>query len=249
MATVAAIKVVLADSDALAVAHVSHLLAAIGGTVIPAQTVDDLRKVLSMETPDLLVTEMQLGANDMLPVIRELCAAGGAPPILVLSTEDSEPRVLAAIAAGASGYWLKQHALSDLPSLILLCAAGHKVLDGQLIGTVMRGYQELARPDLHSKPSVPDSGLSSRAMQVLELMALGLRNREIAARLGVSEHTVKVYVAQLFAHLNASDRTAAVLRAVERGLVRVGQGTDGPARLQRRGNKESPDPVQAAPHS
>lgn len=211
----------MADDDPLATAYIAQLLAPATALrlVGRATTLNELQTSLATEKPDVLVCETQLAGRSTFATLAALPSGPEASQILVLTADQSEASVLAAAAAGIRCYWLKEHAFEGLPDLIRRCAAGEAVLDDQLVGIVLKGYHELAHGLAGATP-VRQLGMSHRAEQVLQLMALGLPNREIGRRLGLSEHTVKIYVGQLFRHLGVSDRTAAVMEAMRRGLVR-----------------------------
>jgi DNA-binding NarL/FixJ family response regulator len=212
------IRIVLADDDPLAAAFVRQLLAASGDlrVVATAAPLADLHQLLEAERPDLLLTEVSLGGESVLPDLPRIVSDLHA---VVMTTEMDMRTVLEAVAAGASGYLLKDQAFAGLADGLRACAAGRQVLDERLIGVILDGYRDLAAGIVPSGKQERESSISDRAMAVLELMAAGLRNREIAERLGLSEHTVKVYVGQVFAYLGVSDRTSAVMQALRRGLV------------------------------
>jgi len=188
--------------------------------VAVARTVEELRQLLGQQ-PSVLVTETQLHGEPVAPLLAELLPGGTAPRVLVLSLDDSAASVLSAVRAGVCCYWLKEHAAGRLPDVIRRCAAGQAVLNDRLIDVVLAGYRQLARAQPAVEPPTGGPVLSGRALEVLELMAAGLRNRDIGQRLGLSEHTIKIYVGQLLAYFGVSDRTAAVMRGISHGLVKA----------------------------
>mgnify|MGYP002402658089 CR=1 FL=1 len=180
---------------------------------------DELRALVEADVPSLVVAEVQLQGVSVASALPDLRLLAHPPRVLILSADAAPASVLSAVAAGVDGYLLKEHAFAQLGEAVRRCLAGETVLDDALIHVLFEGYRDLAGEALPAAPG-RQAVLSTRAQEVLELMAAGLRNRDIGQRLGLSEHTVKVYVAQVFAFLGVSDRTSAVMDAIRRGLVR-----------------------------
>jgi len=148
---------------------------------------------------------------DGVSAIAELARRGVASRVLVLTTYDTDSHVLSAIEAGATGYLLKDAPRAELLRAVRAAARGEAVLSPsvatRLIGRVRS----------------PDPGpLSQRELEVLELVAGGSTNREAAARLFVSEATVKTHLLHIYAKLGVGDRAAAVAEAFNRGLLTPG---------------------------
>ncbi len=182
-----------------------------------ARGLPELEELVSAQYPAVLVSETTLAGQSTLPAIERFIALQRPLAMLILSVDGSEETVLTAVAAGIRCYWLKEHAVGVLPEVIRRCANGEAVLDDQLVGIVLDGYRHMARG---IAPVPARLGISRRADEVLRLMSAGLRNRDIAAQLGLSEHTVKIYVSQVFTALGVKDRTSAVLEAMRRGLLK-----------------------------
>ncbi|WP_067607241.1 response regulator [Nocardiopsis listeri] len=159
---------------------------------------------------DVVLMDLRMGAGmDGVTAIRAITALTDPPPVLVLTTYDTDADILAAVEAGATGYMLK-----DAPP-DQLCEAVH---------TAARGQTALA-PDvadrLMGRLRSPVPTLSGRELEILGLLAMGLSNRAISKRLFISEATVKTHLVHVFEKLGVDNRTAAITTALRRGLIRV----------------------------
>lgn len=157
----------------------------------------------------VLVVDIGLPGQDGLWLLRMVKALPGAEGVrlLVLSSHSGEDTVRLAVEAGAHGYVLKEAAADTVVDAIRRLASGRRVFDG----VVAERLSEALSSD----------AMTSREMDVLSQLALGRTNQRIARELGIAESTVKTHLVQIFQKLGASDRTEALLVAMERGLVRV----------------------------
>lgn len=160
--------------------------------------------VVRQYEPDMLLLNLRMPDMNGPEVSRQILALNPAVKILILTTYDSDSDILPAIEAGANGYLLKDVESSVLAQAIRNTAAGQTVLDPQAARAVSERLRPTTRPEL-----------SEQETRVLALVAKGLTNKEIAARLYVGEATVKTYLSCIFVKLEVNDRTAAVTRACE----------------------------------
>jgi DNA-binding NarL/FixJ family response regulator len=160
-------------------------------------------------SPDVVLMDLRMPVLDGLSAIREMRGRGIASRVLVLTTYDTDNDVLPAIEAGATGYLLKDAPPEELLRGARAAAAGQSVL-APSVATRLIG-QVRAREE--SEP------LSERELDVLGLIARGSSNRETAAKLFISEATVKTHLLHLYAKLGVSDRAAAVAIGYERGML------------------------------
>jgi DNA-binding NarL/FixJ family response regulator len=155
---------------------------------------------------------------DGLQATKQIMAAGSAARVLILTTFDLDEYVYQALTAGASGFLLKNAPPEQLISAVRVVAAGDGLLSPSITRRVIEQFTRLPPPG----GTDALKGLTDRERQVLELVARGLSNGEIAAELFVSDATVKSHVAHLLAKLRLRDRVQAVVLAYETGLVRPG---------------------------
>jgi DNA-binding NarL/FixJ family response regulator len=163
--------------------------------------------------PDVLLLDIRMPTVDGLEVTRRLSAAGARTRVLVLTTFDSDRNVYDALAAGACGFLLKDTPADRLVTAIRAAAAGDSVLAPS---AARRVADELARRRPPERLEALDA-LTEREHEVLELMADGCSNAEIAQRLVIGEGTVKTHVARILMKLGVRDRLQAVVLAYQSG--------------------------------
>jgi DNA-binding NarL/FixJ family response regulator len=164
---------------------------------------------------------------DGIAATREIFRAGPAGPrVLILTTFDLDEYVYDALTAGASGFLLKDVTPERLFDAVRVIAAGDALLAPAVTRRLISEFAAV-QPDPRPAPSAALAALTPRETEVLRLVAEGLSNPEIAARLTVSEETVKTHVSRVLAKLAIRDRTQAVVLAYETGLVtpRSGRGS------------------------
>jgi DNA-binding NarL/FixJ family response regulator len=169
--------------------------------------------------PDVVLMDVRMPVMDGIEATRRLASAGpGSPRVLILTTFDLDAYVYDALCAGASGFLLKDVTAERLFEAVRVVAAGEALLAPNVTRRLIAEFARL-RPSPVARP-VPDLAvLTPRETQVLRLVAEGLSNGETAARLTVTEETVKTHVSRILAKLGLRDRTQAVVVAYETGLV------------------------------
>ena len=158
--------------------------------------------------PDVILMDLRMPEMDGVSAIAALTAAGVPARVLVLTTYDTDSDVLAAIEAGATGYLLKDAPPNDLFKAVRAAGGGETVLSPTVATRVVGQMRAPAQEPI-----------SQRELEVLELVAQGTSNRDAAARLFISEATVKTHLVHIYAKLGVNDRAAAVAEAFNRGLL------------------------------
>jgi DNA-binding NarL/FixJ family response regulator len=165
--------------------------------------------------PDLVLMDVRMPDMDGLQATRVLKQASPTTMVLILSMFEDAELLLEAVKAGAAGYVLKNASEEDLRAAMSDALAGNFPVDRHLVRDVLRRVAgEMPRP-----PVAPPEVLSAREREVLELLARGCTNREIAEQLVITSSTVKVHVEHILAKLGVSDRTQAAVQAFELGYV------------------------------
>lgn len=165
--------------------------------------------VIAETAPDVVLMDLSLGDGvGGIEATRRVTALPGAPAVLVLTTYDTESDILRALDAGAAGYLLKDVPPQDLFAGIRSVARGEPALAPSVTGVLMR------------RASSPEPRMTEREVEVLELLADGLGNRELARALFVSEATVKSHLSHIYTKLAVDTRAGAVAAAIEQRIIR-----------------------------
>jgi DNA-binding NarL/FixJ family response regulator len=177
----------------------------------------DAVRLVSSLAPDVVLMDVRMPVLNGLDATREILARDTATKVLMLTTFDIDDYVYAALRAGASGFLLKDAPADELVRAVRVVAAGDALLAPSITRRMIA--------DLVSRHAAPRRSpdelarLTPRETEVLELIARGMSNAEIAASLFVSEETVKTHVGKVFSKLGLRDRAQAVVLAYETGLV------------------------------
>ena len=172
--------------------------------------------------PDIVLMDVRMPGRDGIEATRDIVAAGLPSKVLILTTFDLDDYVYAGLRAGASGFLLKDTQPDDLVGAIRTIAAGDAVLAPGATRRLIREFARQPEPPGHGRADQIRTALTSREQDVLALVAGGLSNSEIAARLHLSAGTVKVHVGRILAKLGLRDRVQAVVLAYESALITPG---------------------------
>ncbi|RNB43723.1 DNA-binding response regulator [Agromyces tardus] len=208
------IRVVVADDHPIVRAGIVGLLESAPGIAVVGEAADGAAAVelAAAERPDLVLMDLRMPGLDGAAATARIVAAGDGTRVLVLTTYETDDHILAAIEAGASGYLLKAAPQEEILAGIRAVAAGETVLAPSIAAKlVLRVRADAA--------SAPPPSLSPRELDVLRLVAEGRSNPEIARALVIGEATVKTHLVHVFEKLEVGDRTRAVTRAMELGLL------------------------------
>jgi len=163
---------------------------------------------------DTLLLDIRMPQKSGVEVLRDLSAKKALPPTLILTTFDDSNIVLDGIRAGARGFMLKDVSYQQLIAAIRAVAGGATVFQPAVTERLLRLADQV-----HVDSATPVEALTTREIEVVRLMAGGYSNREIAYALGTADGTIKNHVSSILAKFGVRDRTRAVLKALEAGLL------------------------------
>ena len=212
------IRVLIADDQMLVRQGIRTLLEMDREISVVGEAVDGVEAIEQvLAAPiDVLLLDIRMPGEDGIAVLRNLSARNALPPTLILTTFDDSDVVLDGIRAGARGFLLKDVSYQQLLAAIRAVAGGATVFQPAVTERLLR-----AGNALHVDMEAPREQLTVREAEVVRLMAGGYSNREIAEALGTAEGTVKNHVSSILAKFGVRDRTRAVLKALETGVLRA----------------------------
>jgi DNA-binding NarL/FixJ family response regulator len=217
------IHVVIADDQALVRAGFRMILEAQPDIRVAGEAADGAAAVdaVRLLRPDVVLMDIRMPGVDGLEATRRILAAGSTARILILTTFDLDEYVYTALRLGASGFLLKDVSPEHLVVAVRLIAAGDQLLAPSVTRRLVERFARTPVVPTAAQPAL--ERLTPRELEVLQLVARGLSNQEIAETLVLGEATVKTHVAHVLAKLELRDRVQAVVLAYESGLVTAGE--------------------------
>jgi DNA-binding NarL/FixJ family response regulator len=215
------VRVLLVDDDDLMRAGLKSVLSS-DETIEVVGEAGDGRVALSQIRdlrPDLVLMDIRMPELDGISATREVLAAEPSVKVVVLTTFEQDDYIFEALSAGASGFLLKRTKPEELIAAIHTVAAGDSLLSPSVTRRVIDRMATQPSPVVSSRRL---DDLTPREREVLELLARGLSNREIAEALFIEESTVKTHVKRILMKLGLRDRVQAVILAYEMGVIRTG---------------------------
>lgn len=219
-------RVLLVDDQALIRTGLAMILSSQPDIEVAGEAPDGaaaLREVASLATAgtpvDVVIMDIRMPVMDGVTATRELSRVPGAPKVMVLTTFDTDEDAFAALQAGASGFLLKNAPPEDLLSAVRTIASGDAVVAPRITRRLLERFAGQLAP---ARPPTGLDQLTEREHEVVLLVAAGLTNAEIAAKLFLAEATVKTHVGRILTKLDLRDRVQAVVFAYESGLVVAG---------------------------
>ena len=199
------VRVLLVDDHPVVRAGLRALLEGFGGITVTAEAGEgqEALRALADADPavDVVVMDLQMGPGmDGIEATRRITARNG-PPVLVLTTYDTQADILAAMAAGATGYLLKDAPSDAVRQAVQAAAAGQPVLSPTVTARLVQ------------RVTAPATALTAREIEILQRLATGATNRQLARALFISEATVKTHLVHIYDKLGVDNRTQAVDRA------------------------------------
>src|SRR6266540_1035944 len=206
-----AIKVVIADDHSLVRQGLRRYLEMAGDIQVVGEASNGREVLGLMENgggqPDIVLLDIRMPEMDGLEAARKIKELHPGVGVIMLTAYDDRQFVVEAVRSGARGYVLKARDAEHLIQTVRLVAGGNMVIDPQLVVALAKERDRKAET------------LTAREIEVLQLLAFGHTNRDIAERLYISPDTVKTHLEHIFEKLGASDRTAAVAEALRRRLI------------------------------
>ncbi len=217
MGTMNPIRVVLADDHPVVLGGLRALLESLPGYQVVGEASDGEAAVreVQLTAPDVVLMDVRMPGIDGLEATRRIRAAHGSVAVLVLTMFDDDDTVFGAMRAGAQGYLLKGADQVEIDRAIRAVVAGEAIFSPGVAQRVL-GY--FAAPRTATPAAEPFPELTGRELEVLDLVAAGLRNQAIADQLYLSPKTVANHISSIFLKLAVADRSAAIVRARQGGL-------------------------------
>jgi NarL family two-component system response regulator LiaR len=217
------IRVVVVDDHLVVREGIRALLATEPGIQVVGEARDGLEAIVEVARlqPDVILMDLVMPRLSGIAAIEQIIAVQPAARILVLTSFEADDKVFPAIRAGALGYTLKDFGPAELVRAIQRVYRGESALHPAIARKVL---QELAHPPQRPPTAEP---LTTRAVEVLRMVAHGASNQEIAVALSIGEGTVRVHVSNILSKLHVASRTQAALYALRKGLVLLNDGEAG----------------------
>ena len=209
------VRILVVDSLAVTRAGLRRLLESYSDLLVIGEAVDSVQAVSETAElgPQVVIMDAQLPGGQSLEALRQIKLLNPNTRVLLLSTLDREEYLYETLRAGADGYVLKDILPDELAQAVRSVARGEALVQPQIASRLISRFGKQGRA-INALES-----LTARELEVLRLLARGLRNKEIAARLYVSERTVNFHLANIYQKLHVSGRTEALSKAHEQGLL------------------------------
>ncbi|HEY6408953.1 MAG TPA: response regulator transcription factor, partial [Ktedonobacteraceae bacterium] len=209
------VRVLIVDDQAVSRAGLRRLLESYPDLQVVGEAADGLQAVSeTLELgPQVVLMDANLPSGQSIEALKQIKQLNLETRVLLFAAQDREEYLYETLRAGADGYVLKDIVPDDLAQAVRVVASGEVLVQAQLAGRLLSRFGKQRRG------SAPYETLTAREQEVLRLLARGLRNKEIATRLVVSERTVNFHLANIYQKLNVSGRTEALSKALEQGLI------------------------------
>ena len=215
-----AVKILIVDDHAVVRDGLRVMLSRREDFLVVGEAENGLEAVAKVREldPDVILMDLRMPELDGVEAMRQIRAENAEAKFLVLTTYDTDEYIFDAIEAGAKGYLLKDASREDLFQAISAVHRGESLVQP---GVASRVLDRLAQLTRQAGQAVQPQLLSERELEVLQLMASGAANKQIASDLTISESTVKTHVTNIFQKLDVNHRTEAVTKAMSKGIIKL----------------------------
>jgi len=211
------IRILLVDDHPVVRAGLRAMLSEFEGFTVVAEApeggaaIKEIARLQALGEPlDVVLMDLQMGAGmDGVTATKAIKALPSPPPVLILTTYDTDADILAAVEAGASGYMLKDAPPEQIRAAVQSASAGQTALAPEVAARLLGRIRN------------PAPVLSAREVELLELLATGMSNKAISKQLFISEATVKTHLVHIYDKLGVDNRTAAISVATQRRIIRT----------------------------
>ena len=219
--TTAKIRTLIVDDHPVVRYGIKHMLDAEPDIEVVGELedIDGIGTVLSVLQPDVVLLDLELKETTGVDALRQFRQEAPGMHVIIYTSHDEEERIIQAAELGVDGYLLKGCPKEEIVSAIRSVHDGGTALESSVASKLMRHMNKRS-----SKRAQPVTHFSKREKQVLELLAVGRTNRDIATKLFISESTVKFHVHAILSKLDAGNRTEAVSIAVRQGIIDLATG-------------------------
>ena len=212
------IRVCIVEDQTIVRQGLRSLLGLTPDISVAAEAVDGVEavEVIEREQPDVVLLDLRMPRLDGVGVLQQLRQRGAARPTLILTTFDDDEKLFEAVRAGAKGWLLKDVSLERLTGAIRTLAAGGTCIEPAITERIVRALENSDMP--FDAADLPEP-LTDRERTILRLIAGGYSNKEISELLAITDGTVKNHISNLLSKLGVRDRTRAVLKAIDMGII------------------------------
>ena len=211
------IRIVIADDHPIVRQGLATVLSQEEGLEVVGQAGNGLEAVAQALKlhPDIVLMDLQMPEMDGVEAIQKIKMETSDIGIIILTTYDTDDYIFRGIEAGARGYLLKDSSPEEVVKAIHTVYKGESLLEPRVASRLLNRLGQL------SNPPPPETYLSRREIEVLQVMSTGAANKEIARQLSIGQSTVKTHIVRIFNKLDVSGRTEAVAEAVKKGIIKL----------------------------
>ncbi len=223
------IRVIIVDEQPLFRKGIRYTLERMGDCIILGESTDaaEIFELARTSAPDVALIDAGLSSADSLEIARQMRHLAPHMAIIILTPSEDEERLFQAIKVGAAAYYTRNITSEELTDAVRKVSRGEYLINDdvlskpQLASRVLKSFRELAVEEEDTATKDLYSPLSSREVEILDYIARGNSNKEIAKSLKISDQTVKNHITSILKKLSVNDRTAAVVHALRHGWIKI----------------------------